>query len=135
MVVEPVAVHEEVRNEEAAVETIGALKERFWDRNLAAGRRRQLKEGTQGYGGYRNKLGAARGGMTHRAIPTPCKGHGRQVPGKVIVVQGTRKGGHSGIDVGETEKQQRHKKPRHKGAATSRKREDIRQDLQEGSRA
>jgi hypothetical protein len=42
--------------EEAAVETIGALEDRYWDRHLALGRRRQPK-----------KLAAARRWMSVRA--------------------------------------------------------------------
>jgi hypothetical protein len=42
---ESVVVHEEVPKEETAVETFGALKERYWDRHIAV-RRRDLPKKT-----------------------------------------------------------------------------------------
>jgi hypothetical protein len=42
---ESVMVHEEVPKEEAAVETFGALKERYRDRHLALRRRGQERNG------------------------------------------------------------------------------------------
>jgi hypothetical protein len=86
------AEHEEVLKEEAAVEAYGALKERYGDRHLAVGRRQQLKKRSQGDGGSRKKLAAARRGMTRRAIPAPRMGHGRQGPGRDNVARGTLKG-------------------------------------------
>jgi hypothetical protein len=74
--IESEAEHE-VRKDKAALETYGALKERYGDRHLAVGRR-QLKKRTQGDGGSRKKLAVARKGMTRRAIPAPRKGHGGQ---------------------------------------------------------
>jgi hypothetical protein len=55
-----VAVHQEVPNEEAEVETIGAPEERHRGRHLAVGRRRQPKKRTQGDAECRQKLAAAR---------------------------------------------------------------------------
>jgi hypothetical protein len=69
---ESVAVHEDVLKEEVAV------KERYVDRHLAVGWHRQIQKRSQGIGGSRKKLAAARRGMTRRAIPAPRKGHGRQ---------------------------------------------------------
>jgi hypothetical protein len=63
--IKPVAEHEEVSKEEAAVETGRALKKRPRIRHLAAGRRGNPKERTKGNGGSRKKLAAARRGMTH----------------------------------------------------------------------
>jgi hypothetical protein len=71
---EAVAVHHEVPNEEAAVDTIGTREDRYGDRHLAAWRRRQPKKRTQGDGGSRQKLTAARGRLIRRAIPSPRKG-------------------------------------------------------------
>jgi hypothetical protein len=45
------AVHQEVPNEEASVDTIGTQEDRCGDRHLAAGRHRQPKKRTQGDGG------------------------------------------------------------------------------------
>jgi hypothetical protein len=90
--IESVAVHKEVPKEEAAVKTVRAQKKLYGDRHLAIGRCRQLRKWTQGDGGSRKKLAAARRGMTHRAIPAWHKGHGHRGPGKDIVVQGTQKG-------------------------------------------
>jgi hypothetical protein len=70
--------HLENSNEEAAVETVGALKDRHENRYLAVGRRPQPKKRTQGDGGSWQKLAAARGRLARRAIPAPRKGHGRQ---------------------------------------------------------
>jgi hypothetical protein len=49
------------------MEIFEALQERYGDRHLAAGRRRPLKKRTQGDGGSRRKLAAARKGMTRPA--------------------------------------------------------------------
>jgi hypothetical protein len=49
---EAVADHQEIRNEEAAVETIRALEDRYGDWHLAVGRCRQPKKWTQGDGGF-----------------------------------------------------------------------------------
>jgi hypothetical protein len=84
--------HQEVPNEEAAVETIGALQDRYGERHLAVGRRWQPKERIQGDGASRQKLSSARGRMTCRAIPAPRKGNGRQGPGRDNVAQGASKG-------------------------------------------
>jgi hypothetical protein len=45
------AEHQEVPNEEAEVETVGAGKSRYGDRNLAVGRPREPKKRTQDDGG------------------------------------------------------------------------------------
>jgi hypothetical protein len=50
-----IAEHQEVPKEEAAVETIGALEDRYGDRHLAIGCLRQPKKWTQGDGGYQKK--------------------------------------------------------------------------------
>jgi hypothetical protein len=63
------AEHKEAPKEETAVETFGALKERYRDWHLAIMHRSQLKKRTQGSGGSRKKLAAASRGMTCRAIP------------------------------------------------------------------
>jgi hypothetical protein len=68
------AAQPEVPNEEAAVVTIGAMKDRYGDRHLAIGRRRELQKRTQGDGGPRKKLVAACRRMTRRVIPAPRKG-------------------------------------------------------------
>jgi hypothetical protein len=54
--------HEDVLNEEAAVETFGVLKERYRDRCLTVRRCGQLKKRTQGSGGSR------------RSSPPPAEG-------------------------------------------------------------
>jgi L-fucose isomerase-like protein len=69
-----------VPKKDAAVETFGALKDRYGDRHLAVGSRQQLKKRTQGNGGSRKKL-VARRRMTSRAGTARHKGHGRQGPG------------------------------------------------------
>jgi hypothetical protein len=62
------AIPEEMKSvavqEDAAVGTGRALNKRHGDRNLAVGRRGKPKERTQGNGGSRKKLAAARRGMT-----------------------------------------------------------------------
>jgi hypothetical protein len=77
-----VAAHPEDSNKNAAVETVGALKDRYGDRNLALGHPRQPKKRTQIDGGFRQKLSAARGRSTCRAIRAQSKGHGRQGSGR-----------------------------------------------------
>jgi hypothetical protein len=76
------AVHEEVPEEEAAVETSGARKKRHRGRHLAVRCRGQPKEWTQGNGGTRKKLAVAQRGMTRRAGAARRKGHGRQGQGQ-----------------------------------------------------
>jgi hypothetical protein len=59
---------------EAALETIGALEDWYWDRQLAIGCRWQPKKLTQGDGWSWQKLVVAQGWLTHLAIPAWCKG-------------------------------------------------------------
>jgi hypothetical protein len=77
------AEHQEVPKVEAAVETIGALKDLYGDLHVAVRRRRQPKKWTQDT--------AARRWMTRRAVPAPHKGRGRHRPRKDDV-RGTPKG-------------------------------------------
>jgi hypothetical protein len=59
------------------------LKDRYGDRHLAVGRRRQPKKRTQSDGGSRQKLAAACRRLTRRAFPTRRKGGGCRGPGKI----------------------------------------------------
>jgi hypothetical protein len=104
--------------EEIAVETIGALEDRYGDRRLALGRFRQPKKRTQDDGGSRKKLAAARRRVTYHTVPARRKGRGLKGP----TVE-KRLECNSGI--------------RNRGGsyATSEEGEDIRQDLQEDGRA
>jgi hypothetical protein len=77
---EAMAKHKEVPKEEAALEIIGALKDRYGDRHLAVGRRRQPKKRTQGDGGSRKKLATACRQMTRLAGRARHKGHGHKGP-------------------------------------------------------
>jgi hypothetical protein len=79
--------HQEVPNEEAAVETVGTLE----DRHLAAERHRQPKKQTQSNSRSQKKLATTCRQMSRCAIPAQRKRHGRQGPGKDIV-QGTPEG-------------------------------------------
>jgi hypothetical protein len=97
---EVVAEHQKVPKEEAAVETIGALKEWYGGRQLAIGRRRRQKKRTQSDGASQKKLVAALRGMTCSAVPAPRKGRSRQGPGKDNVDKEPRNDGCSGTDVG-----------------------------------
>jgi hypothetical protein len=63
----PVAEHEEVPKEEAAVETSRTPKKRRRGRHLVSGRRGNPKERTKGNGGSLKKLTAGRRGMTRSA--------------------------------------------------------------------
>jgi hypothetical protein len=78
--------------EEAAVETIGALRDRSRDRRLLVRRRGRPKNLNQGDGGLRQKLAVTRGRITRRAIPAPCKAHGLQGPGRDNVASGASEG-------------------------------------------
>jgi hypothetical protein len=62
----PEAKHEEVRKDEAAVKSSGALKKRHRGLHLAAGRRGKLEKHTQSKSGSRKKLAADRRGTTRR---------------------------------------------------------------------
>jgi hypothetical protein len=57
--IESKAEHEDVPKEEAAVETFGALKERYRDQPLAVRHHSELKKRTQGSGGSWKKLATA----------------------------------------------------------------------------
>jgi hypothetical protein len=99
---ESVAAHKEVLKEETAMQTVRALKKRYGDRHLAVGRRRQLQKRTEGKGGSRTKLAAARRGMARSGRVARRNGRGHTGP-KVeekrrekwtrnIVARGTSKG-------------------------------------------
>jgi protein-disulfide isomerase-like protein with CxxC motif len=79
--IEVMAEHQEVINEEVAMETIIALEHRYGDRRFAIISRLQLKKWTQGRGVSRLKLAAARGLLTHHAFPAVLRGRHRG-PGK-----------------------------------------------------
>jgi hypothetical protein len=66
---EAVAVHQEVPKEEVEVETVGALEGRNGDRRLAVRRRGRQEKEAQSDCGSRQKLVAARGRLTRRAVP------------------------------------------------------------------
>jgi hypothetical protein len=63
---EAVEKHQDVLNEEAAMETIGTLEDRYGDRHLAVGCCRQPKKRTHGYDGSWKNLAAARRRITRR---------------------------------------------------------------------
>jgi hypothetical protein len=90
---EPTSVETEsaAMHEEVAVKTVRALKKRYGDRQLAPGRRRQLKRRIQGDGGSRKTLAVARRRMTRRAITAQRKGHGRRGPGEDNIASGVPK--------------------------------------------
>jgi hypothetical protein len=85
------AEHQEVPNEETAVETIGALGDVYGDRHLAKSRR-QLKKRTQANGGSRQMLAAARRRMTRRVITASRKGQVCQRPDRDCAARGAPKG-------------------------------------------
>jgi hypothetical protein len=87
--VESDAEHKEVPKEDAAMETFGTTKKRHGDRVEYRGK---PNERAQGNGGSRKKSAAACRGMTGRAIPAQCKGHGRRVQGPDNVARGTPEG-------------------------------------------
>jgi hypothetical protein len=57
---------------------MGVLEDRYWDRHLAVGRRRQRKKRTQGDGVSRRKLAVARRLLTRSAVPARRKGRGHK---------------------------------------------------------
>jgi hypothetical protein len=75
-------VHQEIPNEEAEVETVGALEDRNWDRHLAVRRHGRQEKRTEGDGGFRQSLAADRGRLTRCAVPALCKGRIGRGPGK-----------------------------------------------------
>jgi hypothetical protein len=75
---EVVAKHQEVPNEQTAVETIGALEVRYGEWHLAREWRRQPKKRAQADSGSRKRLTNARGLLTRRAVPALSKGYGRR---------------------------------------------------------
>jgi hypothetical protein len=86
------AEQQDAPKEETAGENIGALVDRYGDRHLAVGLCRQPKKRTQGDAGSRQKLAAARGRMSRRAVPASRMGHGRRGTGRDNVVRGAHEG-------------------------------------------
>jgi hypothetical protein len=73
---------QEVPDEEAAVETIGALKDQYGDRRLAVWRHGQLKGRTQSDGGPWNNSATAQRWVTCCAVPALCMGCSPRGPAK-----------------------------------------------------
>jgi hypothetical protein len=90
--IESEAEHQEAPKEEAAVETFGALKERYGEQHLAIRHCGQLKKWTQGSDGSQKKLATACRGMTCHAIPAQHKGHCHQGHGRDNAVPRTQEG-------------------------------------------
>jgi hypothetical protein len=84
-------VHQ-VPKEDAAVKPVGGLKKRHRGWHIAAGRRRKLKEWTQGKDECRKNFTVARKRMTRRARVARRKGHYRRWHGQDNVVRGAQKG-------------------------------------------
>jgi hypothetical protein len=84
--------HREVPKEEAAVDTVAVLEDRYGDRYLAVGCHRQPNKWTQGDGGSRKKFAAVCGKLICRGIPAPRKNHAHQGPGRDKAARGTAKG-------------------------------------------
>jgi hypothetical protein len=72
---ESLAEHQEVPNEEASVETIGALDDKYGDRHLAVGCLQQPKKLTQGNDESWQNLCRR---LTRRAVPALRQGPGRR---------------------------------------------------------
>jgi hypothetical protein len=136
--IETESEHQEVPKEEAALDTIGVMKERYRDRHLAVRRSGQPKKLTQGNGGSRKKLAAACRGMTRHAGVARRNGRGHtglkveQRRRKIADHGQCLKGNLEKTDVreetsGETGRHQWTKEPRLKKAATSEEGEDNRQ--------
>jgi hypothetical protein len=71
---------DEIPKEEAAVKLVRALKKRHRDRHLAVRHRSQPKIRTQGNGGSRKNMAAARRRTTRREGVARCKGSGHRGP-------------------------------------------------------
>jgi hypothetical protein len=78
---EAAAEQQEVCNEEEEVGTVGALEDQYGV-FLAVGGCQQAKIVTWADGGSWKKVSAARGWLTHRAVPAVQKGRIRRGPGK-----------------------------------------------------
>jgi hypothetical protein len=94
--IQSVEEHKEVPNEEVAVEIIGALEDWHGDRRLVVRRREQLKKRTEVDSGYNQKVAAAQGRLTRRAIPALGKGRNHKgldkTPGNGIRGRSRRQG-------------------------------------------
>jgi hypothetical protein len=88
---EAIVEEQKVPKEEAVVQTIGTLVDRYGDWHLAIGHCQQLKRRTHSDGSSRKKLVTARGQLNRHAIPALHKGHGCQGPGMDNVVRGAAK--------------------------------------------
>jgi hypothetical protein len=122
--IETESEHQEVPKEEAALDTVGVMKERCRDRHLAVRRSGQPKKLTQGNGGSRKKLAAA------------CRRNGRrtveQRRQKIADRGHCLKGNLEKTDLreetsGDTGRHQWNKEPRLKKHLTSEEGEDNRQ--------
>jgi hypothetical protein len=116
-----------------AVESIGTLEDRYWDRHRVVGRRRQLKKRTQGGGGSRKTLAAASRQMTCSDIPATRKGRSRQGPGRDSVSRGAPRRTKSLETMYAAGMQLENRRPRRKTAAMSRKRDWSQQARQADS--
>jgi hypothetical protein len=79
---EAAAVLQEVFNEEAEMETLGELEDRYGDQRPAVRRRGWPKKWTHGDGGSRQIMAAALGRFTRRAVPALRQGRSRRGPGE-----------------------------------------------------
>jgi hypothetical protein len=84
--------HQEVPKEEAVVETLKALEDRYGDLDLAAGHLRPLKKQTHGSSGSQKMLATASRRLTCRVVSAPRKGHGRRGSGMDNITRGAPKG-------------------------------------------
>jgi hypothetical protein len=80
--------------------TLRKRQDRRGDLYLAVGHRRQPKKRTQGDGGSRLNLAAARGWLTRRAIPAPRKEHDLRDQAGTMLYEEPLKDERSGKDVG-----------------------------------
>jgi hypothetical protein len=123
------------------VETTRALEDRYGDRHLTVGRRRQPWKRAQGDGGSRQNFAAARGRLTRRAVPARRNGRGHKEP----TVDKRRRKNQTKDNVARTDvqeetslatrMQQQHKETRPKRAIMPGKQDNARQDLQDDRRA
>jgi hypothetical protein len=74
--------------------------DRYGDRHLAVGRRRQLKKRTLGDSGFWQKLAAARGQLTRRAIAAPRKDTAVRDQARTMLYDGPLKAERPERDVG-----------------------------------
>jgi hypothetical protein len=138
------AVHKEIPKEHGTVKPVGGLGKRCRSQNLVIGHYQEPKEWTQGNCGSWKKLAACRMMTCHAGVAQhkgyhyegPTVKQGRKNPNRDKFARGTPERMDTREETMDSPgRQHRNKEPRPETDATSRKHEEMQQNLQEDHRA